>query len=283
MLSSIKNILQKASYILSPYSDTARLDSEVLLAFILEENRTFLHTWPEQILSESQQQKFNTLIQRRKAGEPVAYIIGTQEFWSLNLKVSPDTLIPRPETELLVEQALQQIPKDSNWIILDAGTGSGAIALAIASERPACQLVATDISLANLCLAQSNAIINNINNITFIAANWLKPFIADFQFDMVVSNPPYIVENDPHLQQGDVRFEPLRALTAGKNGLDDIKVIIQQAYTHIRPGGWLLIEHGYHQADDVIKLMKQQTYVSIEYLRDYGGQPRLSLAKKPLQ
>ena len=277
---SIEQVLQQAIDILTPCSDSARLDSEILLAFTLEENRTFLHTWPEQILSESQQQKFNTFIQRRKAGEPVAYIIGTQEFWSLNLKVSPDTLIPRPETELLVEQALQRIPKDSNWIILDAGTGSGAIALAIASERPACQLIATDISLANLCLAQSNAIANKISNITFIAANWLKPFIADFQFNMVVSNPPYIVENDPHLQQGDLRFEPQRALTAGKNGLDDIKIIIQQTYTHLKPGGWLLIEHGYHQADDVMKIMKQQAYVSITYLRDYGGQPRLSLAQK---
>ena len=281
MTLSIEHALQQANQILSPHSDTARLDSEVLLSYILEKNRTFLRTWPEQTLTKTQQQKYHELVQRRKAGEPVAYIIGTQEFWSLELKVTPDTLIPRPETELLVEQALLRIPTDSHWTILDAGTGSGAIALAIASERPTCQILATDISLANLYIAQRNAVTNKINNVTFVAANWLMPFVSDFQFDMVVSNPPYIVENDPHLYRGDVRFEPHRALTAGETGLDDIKTIIQQTYAHLKPGGWLLLEHGYHQADDVISLMTQQDYISIHYLKDYGGQPRLSLAQKP--
>ena len=277
---SIEQALQQARNILSPASDTARLDSEVLLAFILDKGRTFLRTWPEQTLTDPQQQQYHQLIERRKTGEPVAYIIGAKEFWSLKLSVTPDTLIPRPETELLVEQALQRIPANSQWTILDAGTGTGAIALALASERPRCQIIATDISCANLQVARNNTVTNRINNVAFIAADWLNPVAADFQFDMVVSNPPYIVENDPHLAQGDVRFEPRRALTAGKTGLDDIKTIIQQAYDHLKPGGWILLEHGYHQADEVINLLKQQAFVSIQDMEDYAGQPRLALAQK---
>ncbi|MCW9023494.1 MAG: peptide chain release factor N(5)-glutamine methyltransferase [Gammaproteobacteria bacterium] len=277
---SIEQVLQQAVAVLSTSSDSAQLDAEILLADILQKDRTFLRTWPEHRLTNEQARQFSDLIKRRQQGEPVAYITGKQGFWSLALSISNDTLIPRPETELLVEQALQIIPQNICWQIMDLGTGSGAIALALAKERPASHFVATDIDFASLKLAQQNAVAHHIMNVHFVAAHWLTPFNAELQLDMVVSNPPYIMSGDPHLKQGDVRYEPERALASGKTGLDDIRLIIKQSYTQLKPEGWLLIEHGYHQAEDLHQLMHEQGFISINNLRDYGNQPRLSLCQK---
>ena len=277
---TIEQILQQAVSVLSPGSDSARLDAEILLAEVLHKERTFLRTWPEQILTPQQEQQFQQLIQRRREGEPIAYITGQQEFWSLELSVNTNTLIPRPETELLVEQAIEIIPQHECWKIMDLGTGSGAIALALAKERPVSQFIATDIHFPSLQLAQQNAIRHQVNNIRFVASHWLDAFKEELQLDMILSNPPYIMSDDPHLSQGDVRFEPRRALTSGPTGLDDIQQIIQQAFIRLKPGGWLLIEHGYHQADEVSLLMQKQGFISIKNLRDHANQPRLSLCQK---
>lgn len=260
--------------------NTAKLDAELLLASVLDTDRTWLRTWPEKILSPDQQQAFGALIQRRRKGEPIAYILGRQDFWTLTLMVTPDTLIPRSETELLVEQALARTPENTNWTILDLGTGSGAIAIAIAKERPRCNLIATDHSLAILRTARQNAQINKVNNARFLASNWLTGFARHFQADMILSNPPYIMENDPHLSAGDVRFEPMSALVAGPEGLDDLQHILASAKLHLKPGGWLLMEHGYHQQAAMHRLLTQHAYQSIHCHKDYAGQPRVSLGQR---
>jgi release factor glutamine methyltransferase len=216
-------------------------------------------------------------------GEPVAHLIGTQEFWSLSLQVSPDTLIPRPETERLVELALERIPSDANWRIADLGTGSGAIALAVAKERPACQIIATDKSTAALDIAKENARLNQIANVTFLQGDWLAAVKDEPPFEMILSNPPYIKEDDPHLQQGDVRFDPDSALQAGTEGLDDLQQIIEQALAHLKPGGWLLLEHGYDQQNAVMQLLQQAGYEQIEDYPDLAGQPRVAAGHKSLK
>lgn len=281
MPDSIEQAIRQATQLLTASgSDSARLDAEILLASILQKDRTFLRTWPEHTLTTAQEQQFQAWLARRQQGEPIAYITGRQGFWSLDLTVTEATLIPRPETELLVEQALSLIPANECWRIIDLGTGSGAIALALAKERPQSQFIATDIHFKSLQLAAMNASRHRIHNVDFVAANWLTPFQPDLYVDMVVSNPPYIMNTDPHLEQGDVRFEPRRALIAGTTGLDDIQIIIQQAYQHLKAKGWLLIEHGYHQANQVQQLMAKQDFHSIKNIRDYNQQPRITLAQK---
>lgn len=256
----------------------ARLEAEILLAYCLEKPRVFLYTWPDHLITIEQQIKFEGLISRRSEGEPIAYILGYQEFWSLTLRVSPATLIPRSETELLVEQTLALITENNNLSILDLGTGSGAIALAIATERPACKVTATDYSTATLDIAKSNSEKHHITNVRFIQSNWLSALTGEC-FDIVVSNPPYIVQNDPHLQQGDLPYEPRNALVSRDNGLADIKTIIREAHQHLKPDGWLLLEHGYNQAKKVRALFEKQGFQSIRTESDYGGQPRVTIAK----
>jgi len=258
--------------------EQGHFDAEVLLCFVLQKNRAHLIAWPEKPLSADQWQRFQQLIQRRAAGEPVAYLTGRREFWSLDLNVTPDTLIPRPDTEVLVEQALQRIPSDAPWRIADVGTGSGAIALAIASERPACQLYAIDISPGALQVARDNARRLGIKNVTFLQGKWLQP-IADKSLEMVLSNPPYIQQDDPHLQQGDVRFEPRSALVAGTDGLDDIRVLCDTARQALKDGGWLLLEHSYHQGSAIVALLKQQGYSEIIDIVDYSGNDRLAIGR----
>ncbi len=258
---------------------SARLEAELLLASVLEKDRTWLRTWPDNILSPDQHQAFETQICRRQNGEPIAYILGQRNFWTLTLTVTVDTLIPRPETELLVEQALTRVPEQANWTILDLGTGSGAIALAIAKERPRCTLIATDRSLAALHVAQQNARANTVSNIHFLASNWLMGFARDFRAQMILSNPPYIKAHDPHLSAGDLRFEPPGALAAGNEGLDDLRHILITAKAHLKPGGWLLLEHGYQQQPGLSNLLAQQGYQSVQCHRDYADQPRLSLGQ----
>lgn len=274
-MSTIKQILTLSTEKLSSVSDSAQLDSELLLTSIINKPRSYLHAWPEKTLSESELNKFNSRLKRRLIGEPIAHILGERGFWSLNLNVTTDTLIPRPDTERLVELALENIPQQAQWKILDLGTGTGAIALSLSKERPDCFVTATDQSLAALTVAQQNAEKNQISNIKFIQSDWFSE-LENQQFDMIVTNPPYICDNDPHLRKGDVRFEPMSALTSGVDGLDDIRTIIKNSRKHLTKDGQLLIEHGYEQADAVSDLLKAANFKSVRNFKDYGGNPRVS-------
>ena len=260
-------------------SDSARLDAQLLLCAVLGQTRTHLFTWPDKTLSDDEEQRFAALLKRRVAGEPVAHILGERGFWSLDLKVTADTLIPRPETELLVEAVLQRLP-ESGGRIADLGTGSGAIALAIASECPACEVVAVERSEAALAVARQNAERNGIGNVQFLHGSWFQP-LDDRRFDLIVSNPPYICADDPHLARGDVRFEPITALASGADGLDDIRLIIDGAATHLETGGWLLLEHGYDQCEAVSDLLREAGFAAIEVITDLQGHDRVSLGQLP--
>ncbi|MEJ2140955.1 MAG: peptide chain release factor N(5)-glutamine methyltransferase [Gammaproteobacteria bacterium] len=275
---TIKQAITLACEQLAGITDSTQLDSEVLLAYVFEQHRTWLHTWPEKEIDTNTLEQFNQLIARRKNGEPVAHIIGEQEFWSIRFKVTTDTLIPRADTERLVELALEHIPEASFWNIADLGTGSGAIALAIAKERPSSQLIATDASMKALTVAQENARLNQLNNIRFVRSTWFED-LDNHVFDMIVSNPPYIAEGDPHLSQGDVRFEPLTALTSGPEGLDDITHLVNKAPHFLKPGGWLILEHGYDQAENIMQLMTQAGFVNCQDFQDYGGNPRVAIGQ----
>jgi len=283
MSMTIQQALATAVQQLTEQPDTARLDAELLLAHVLHKTRTWLHTWPEQPLSVQQLADFQQLVSRRVEGEPIAHLVGRQDFWSLTLQVSADTLIPRPETERLVELALARIPPQAQWRIADLGTGTGAIALALAKERPQSLIIATDQSAAALTVARDNARTNQLANIQFRQGDWFEALQDETGFELIVSNPPYIKETDPHLQQGDVRFEPAGALKAGPAGLDDLQHIIQGALAHLVPGGWLLLEHGYDQGDAVLQLLKQAGYEQVTDYRDLAGQPRVAEGRKPLE
>jgi release factor glutamine methyltransferase len=260
-------------------SASARLDAEILLCTVLKCDRTRLYTHPEQEIAVEELNTFNELIAHRAAGHPIAYLTGQKEFWSLTLNVNCDTLIPRPETELLVDTALTLIPNDSATKLLELGTGTGAIAIAIASERPLVNITATDLSEAVLNVAQKNASSNNIQNISFEKADWFKiPNINTY--DVIVSNPPYICSDDPHLKQGDVRFEPITALASGADGLDDIQTIIHGARQYLNPQGWLLLEHGYNQAEQVRQLFNDNGYAESATVKDYSGIERISMGQR---
>lgn len=275
-MKTIGETILQAAEALKSVSDSARLDAELLLCAVLKKNRTFISTWPEQELAAQQLTAFKPLLQRRINGEPVAHILGERGFWSLNLKVTADTLIPRPDTERLVELALEQIAEDSPLNILDMGTGTGAIALSIAAERPACQITATDKSAAALAIARENAHTHNLTNVQFIRSDWFSA-LENQRFDIIVSNPPYICNNDPHLEQGDVRFEPLTALTSGEDGLDDIRHIIRNSPAHLVHGGILLLEHGYDQANAVCQLLTAAHFEEVKDFNDHNQQPRVAI------
>lgn len=270
--------LQQASQRLQTVGDSPRLDAELLLCRVLERPRTYLFTWPENELTAEQAKAFESLLLRREAGEPVAHILGYREFWSLQLAVTPATLIPRPETELLVEAALERIPLDAEWDIADLGTGSGAIALAVASERPACRITAVERSGAALEVARRNAEQLGITNVEFLPGSWFEP-LAERRFQVILSNPPYIPQSDPHLEQGDVRFEPDTALAAGVDGLDDIRLLVATAPQHLSSPGWLLLEHGYDQGRQVVELMQQAGYAEAADLVDLQGHGRVAAAR----
>jgi release factor glutamine methyltransferase len=257
----------------------AKLETEILLCHVLQCQRSLLYTWPERALTPAQADAFFALVQRRQTGEPLAYILGQREFWGLNLKVSPATLIPRADTETLVEAALEKIRDLPCAKVLDLGTGSGAIILAIASERIDGEFHAVDFSADALAVAQHNAHQLGLT-IHFFHGSWFEPVHAQ-QYDLIVSNPPYIEDSDPHLQQGDLRFEPASALSSGIDGLEDLRLIIQQAWSHLHHQGWLLVEHGYNQADEVAALFAQQGYHAIALKQDLSGQPRVTLGQKP--
>ncbi len=258
-----------------------RLDAEVLLAHVLDKERSYLRAWPERELDDDALSRFQQLLRRRQQGEPLAYLTGWREFWSLLLQVTPATLIPRPETELLVEQALEKIPANANWHIADLGTGSGAIALAIASERATCQIIATDICAEALKVAQTNAQRLQLHNIEFRQGEWRDALKQNEHFELIVSNPPYIDVEDEHLQGDGLPFEPQTALTPGKDGLLAIHIIVEQMKAHLSPLGWLLLEHAYHQAAEVRELLEQHNYKEISTLRDLSGNDRLTQAVAP--
>ena len=262
-----------------PDSPTARLDAELLLAAALGKPRSYLRTWPEHEPGAEQLAAFAAMLERRRAGEPVAYILGHQGFWSLDLEVAPHTLIPRPDTELLVETALQLAPA-TPLRVLDLGTGSGAIALALASERGGWQVTGVDRIAEAVALAERNRQRLGLTNAVFRQSSWFDG-LAGERFGLILSNPPYIAASDRHLGEGDVRFEPLSALVAGADGLDDIRQIVAQAPSHLEVGGWLLLEHGYDQAAAVRGLLAASGFTRVDSRRDLGGHERISLGQWP--
>ncbi|WP_329906089.1 peptide chain release factor N(5)-glutamine methyltransferase [Serratia quinivorans] len=262
-------------------SDSARRDAEILLGFVTGRARTFLMAFGETLLTQQQQEQLERLLVRRERGEPVAYLIGEREFWSLPLSVSPATLIPRPDTECLVELALERLPS-SACNILDLGTGTGAIALALASERQDCRVTGVDLQPEAVALAQHNAQKLAIGNAQFLQGSWFAP-LAGQTFALIASNPPYIDAADPHLAQGDVRFEPSSALVAQQHGLADLSAIVQQAPQYLQPQGWLLLEHGWQQGESVRALLQAAGFISIATRRDYGDNDRVTFGQWPQQ
>lgn len=260
-------------------SESPRRDAEILLGFVTGKARTFILAFGETALTDEQQEQLAGLLARRVRGEPVAHLIGEREFWSLPLFVSPATLIPRPDTECLVEQALSRLPA-APCRILDLGTGTGAIALALASERPDCQVSAVDLIPDAVALAQRNADHLGIRNIEIVQSRWFSALEGQ-QFSLIVSNPPYIDAQDPHLAQGDVRFEPLSALVAADNGLADLHTLIKDAPRYLLPQGWLLLEHGWQQGAAVREIFARYGWQQVETCRDYGDNERLTLGRRP--
>ena len=260
-------------------SESPRRDAEILLGFVTGKARTFILAFGETPLTDEQQEQLAGLLARRVRGEPVAHLIGEREFWSLPLFVSPATLIPRPDTECLVEQALARLPA-APCRILDLGTGTGAIALALASERPDCQVTAVDLIPEAVALAQRNAEHLGIRNIEIVQSRWFSALEGQ-TFSLIVSNPPYIDAQDPHLAQGDVRFEPLSALVAADNGLADLHTLIKDAPRYLLPQGWLLLEHGWQQGAAVREIFARYGWQQVETCRDYGDNERLTLGRRP--
>lgn len=254
-------------------------DAEILLAHALGKSRSWLFAHASDAIGVADAVRFEILLQRRSNGEPVAYLTGNRGFWTLELAVSDATLIPRPETELLVEQALERLPTGQPLQLADLGTGSGAIALALAKERPQAQVLATDASEAALAVAAGNARRNGIGNVGFRHGSWLDPLLGQ-RFDLIASNPPYIADDDPHLQQGDLRFEPAMALSSGIDGLDAIRMIAIAAPAYLLPGGWLLLEHGFEQGPAVRTLLKDAGFFGVKTVRDLEGRDRVTLGRR---
>ncbi len=255
-------------------SETPRLDAELLLGFVLQKNSAWLLAHSDDELSLPSREKFLELLERRITGEPIAHIIGSRGFWTLDLNVTADTLIPRPETELLVELAISKCASDKKLHILDLGTGTGAVALAIASECKNSEVLAVDISAAALRVARENGRRNNLPT-EFIQSDWFEA-LANKKFDLIVSNPPYIPNDDPHLSLGDVRFEPMTALASGLDGLDDIRLIIAQAPQYCLPDAWLMIEHGFDQGEAIRALFSNAGFSNVETAQDLEQRDRVT-------
>ncbi|CAM6406306.1 TPA: peptide chain release factor N(5)-glutamine methyltransferase [Klebsiella aerogenes] len=260
-------------------SDSPRRDAEILLGHVTGKARTWILAFDETVLTAEQLAELEALLARRANGEPVAHLVGQREFWSLPLFVSPATLIPRPDTECLVEQALVRLPQTA-CRILDLGTGTGAIALALASERADCKVTAVDFMPDAAALAARNAAHLALNNVTVLQSDWFSALKGQ-RFAMIVSNPPYIDETDPHLAEGDVRFEPRTALVAADQGLADLAHIIREGRQHLLPNAYMLLEHGWKQGEAVRALFNEAGYLDVETCRDYGDNERLTLGRWP--
>ncbi|WP_237387031.1 peptide chain release factor N(5)-glutamine methyltransferase [Xenorhabdus sp. Sc-CR9] len=258
-------------------SDSPKRDAEILLRYVTGRSRTYLIAFSETLILSEEAHRLDRLLARRIQGEPIAYIVGEREFWSLSLAVSPATLIPRPDTECLVEKALELLP-DSPSQILDLGTGTGAIALALASERRDCHVTGVDINPDAVALAKHNAEKLSFHNVNFLQSEWFTE-VGHRQFDMIVSNPPYIDGADPHLREGDVRFEPATALIAAQNGMSDLQTIVEQARYFLLANGWLLLEHGWKQGTVVRNLFLEKGYQQIATFQDYGGNERITVGR----
>lgn len=257
----------------------AVLETRLILCHAADVTHTQIMTWPDKVLTSEQEQRFISLMQQRASGTPLAYLLGYQDFWTLRLEVAPCTLIPRADTETLVELALELLPVDNAIRAADLGTGTGAIALALASECKNWQLIGAELQPEAAALAERNRIANGITNAEIRQGSWFEPL--DGHFDLICSNPPYIDETDPHLQQGDVRFEPDTALVAGDEGMADLAWIISSAPDYLHSNGWLLLEHGYQQAPAVMELLRQRGFVDVDFRHDLAGQPRVSFGRWP--
>jgi release factor glutamine methyltransferase len=255
-------------------TESARRDAEILLCHCLGKSRAWLYTWPEETVSPDCAQRFRQLMAERRAGLPIAYLTGIREFWSLSLAVNNATLIPRPETETLVTWALE-LPLPNDAKVLDLGTGSGAIALAVAIERPLWQVTAIDSSTDALAVARANAVSHGLQRVTLLQSDWYQA-VAGERFDALLANPPYIDSDDPHLTRDDVRFEPRSALVAAHSGLADLQQLVEGAPTQLRDGGWLLLEHGFEQAQAVRTLLRDAGFDGVETRRDVAGQERIT-------
>jgi release factor glutamine methyltransferase len=277
-MQTIKQLLHEAQQQFTG-SDSARLDAELLLAHTLCADRSYLYAYPENTLSPEQQQGFAALVKRRAQGEPLAYITGKKEFYSLLLDVDDSTLIPRPETELLVDVALQTLP-ESPCKVLDLGTGTGAVALALAHERPQWELLAVDCEPRALALAQRNAQALGLTRVRVMQSHWFAG-IPEHDFDLIISNPPYIAGSDAHLQQGDLRYEPRRALVSADHGLADIKQISAQARLHLKRGGYLMLEHGCRQGEAVRESLLSHNYQAIHTFHDLENRERVTTGRTP--
>ncbi len=280
---SIKTQIEFGTALLEKVSDSAKLDSQVLLSFVLDKEINYLYTWPEKLLTEGQYISYSSLLQERLLGKPIAYITGIKEFWSLPFYCDESTLIPRPDTEVLIEKILEEVgenieSKSNSISCIDLGTGTGAIALALASEKPKWDIEAIDYSKNAVALAQKNAKHLAINNVNIYQSDWFLSVSTDKRFDVIISNPPYIDENDIHLSQGDVRFEPLTALVAEDQGLADITKIVNQAIPYLRQGGYLFFEHGYNQGEAVRNIMLASGFSKVQTIQDYGENDRVTFA-----
>lgn len=275
MRPSIEHTLRQYSQQLAGSSDTAKLDVELLLARSLGKDRTYLFTWSDKVITEEEEQTFKQLFLRRLAGEPIAYILGQQAFWDLNLKTAPHTLIPRADTETLIDWVVEladSLPKHTS--VIDLGTGTGAIALSLAHEFKSWDVYGVDVIAEAVELACSNAKLNNLERVHFFQSSWFDQ--VEGQFDLIVSNPPYIDPDDEHLTQGDVRFEPRTALVAENKGLADLALIAEQSRAYLKDGGWLLMEHGYDQQQAVQQILTELGYQQVTTRIDLGGNPRIT-------
>jgi len=281
---TIHEALLEAQTALAQWAEAneAKLEAQLLMQHVLNVNRAWLIAHANDALPPDAHAGFELLLNRRLLGEPIAYILGYCEFYGLNLKTTSDTLIPRPDTETLVEAVLAKTLPSQTGKILDLGTGTGAVALAIASNRIKAQVTAVDASQAALNVAVENAKNLNISNIHFMLSDWFVALENHEKFDVIVSNPPYIEQSDAHLTQGDLRFEPMSALASGEDGLDDVRKIIEDCLVYLKPQGWLMLEHGYNQAEQVADLMAQIGLTYIETIKDLGGNHRVTMGKNPL-
>jgi len=277
---TLREAAQRLQIELAMDSSLARFESEWLLGHVLARDRAWLFAHAVDALDAEQVRRFETLVERRCSGEPVAYLTGVRGFWSLDLEVDRATLIPRPETETLVQAVLDRLAAEQSWSLADLGTGSGAIALALASERPGWIITATDFSDDALTVAKRNALRLGLEQVRFVHGRWYEA-LRNQCFDVLLSNPPYIAVDDPHLRQGDLRFEPASALVSGDDGLDDIRELVAGAAAHLNAGGWLMVEHGHEQGGDVADLFRRSGLVDVETLRDLEERDRVTVGRRP--